>query len=90
MLPKIIEAGQSISQHVCKTFFIETLAITARFVSTAHHKQSHIGMCEHDKRGHHNNRPNKTSGEKINLVKFNLLTAITVEKTLPNSICHLI
>ena len=43
---------------VCKTFFLDTLSISDKMVSTVYKKQTVEGVAK-EKRGKHNSRPNK-------------------------------
>ena len=52
-----------------KTFFLDFLEITAKTVITCHDKQTNLGTCKEDRRGKHQNRPNKTTADQEKLVR---------------------
>ncbi|XP_052218286.1 uncharacterized protein LOC127835889 isoform X3 [Dreissena polymorpha] len=68
-LPKKMPDGTTVPVRICKTFFLSTLDVSSRIVSTAHAKQTDIGMCADDCRGKHHVRPNKTSELQEQMVK---------------------
>jgi len=59
----------SAAVKVCKTFFLHTLAVSERYVSTTHKLHSNMGFCREDQRGKHTNRPNKTSKTQMDFVR---------------------
>ncbi|WAR18439.1 hypothetical protein MAR_000277 [Mya arenaria] len=63
---------------VCKTFFLHTLSISERYISTAH-RVSTTGFCQDDKRGRHTNRPNRISPAKVNMVRLHIESFPTME-----------
>ena len=65
--------------QVCKTFFLQILAISEQSVVTVHKKQGLLGICSKDERGCHFNRPNKTKDGEINLVIDHINSFSTVE-----------
>ena len=63
----------SLNGHrVCKLFFLHTMDISDQMVYTAHLKAVNPeGICNSDKRGTHQSRPNKTKKQDlINIRKF--------------------
>ncbi|WAQ94258.1 hypothetical protein MAR_006729 [Mya arenaria] len=63
---------------VCKTFFLHTLSISEKYISTAH-RLSTTGFCQDDKRGRHTNWPNRISPEKVNTVRLHIESFPTME-----------
>ena len=69
----------NVSEKVCKTFFLATLGFSERMVFTVLDKQSSIGVCETDKRGKHNSRPNETTDDKKTKARSHIESFPTVE-----------
>ncbi|VEN39635.1 unnamed protein product, partial [Callosobruchus maculatus] len=67
--------------EICKTMFINTLGITDMWVTTALKKvdASEVGTVTPDKRGVHNNRPNKISNDVKMSIKQHIEMFPTVE-----------
>jgi hypothetical protein len=92
VLPKKTESGVNLTHQVCKTFIIDTLEISPRFVSTAHEKQTHMGflhmkieaIMSKDQIKHLKNLLIRCE-HILNLLRQ--LTAIIAGKTLQNSTC---
>ena len=76
-LPSQNELNRDI--RVCKTFFLKTLGISDKMVTTAYKKLNDIGICEDDKRGKYSNRPNKTSEVQKMHVRQHIRSFETVE-----------
>ena len=78
-LPSQLQDGVTAPVKVCKTFFLHTLNISDRMVSVVHEKASSIGTCTEDKRGRHNNRPNRTTENQKTKVRQHISSFKTVE-----------
>ncbi|XP_053396810.1 uncharacterized protein LOC128556283 [Mercenaria mercenaria] len=66
--------------RVCKTFFLDTLNVSAQMVRTAIRKSKIIpGVCETDRRGKHLNRPNRTKQTEIEYIKAHINSYPRVE-----------
>ena len=59
--------------RVCKTFFLNTLGISDKMVSTTF-KKTMFGVCEDDKTGLYKNRPNKTPETQLKIVREHIST----------------
>ena len=64
---------------VCKTFFLNTLGISDKMVTTVHSKLNDIGISMDDRRGKFVNRPNQTSKTAKNYVRQHINSLETVE-----------
>ena len=59
--------------QVCKTFFLHTLSVSERMVSTAFKKQvATVGVRADDQRGKHDNRHNKTPEHRLDTVRTHI------------------
>ena len=66
------------SRKVCKTFFLDTLSVSERYVTTTHSKLNY-GIVADDNRGTHLNRPHKTSSEQLDFVRAHIESFPTME-----------
>ena len=79
-MPKHINTCNEVERvKVCKTFFLNTLGISDKMISTAHKNQTAIGICADDQRGKHGNRPNKIAHERLNNVRQHISSFQVVE-----------
>ena len=63
---------------VCKTFFLHTLGVSERYVTTTD-KLTGLGICRYDGRGKHSNRSNKVTTNHEAFVQMHIQSFPTVE-----------